>query len=204
VEDLYHYRFWGQVVRWMAYQRNMSSGDKMRLFYSPDRPRTGDVLTLNANVMSLTGEPLREGAVIAQIEAPSGKVSSLRLLPAGEEAWGLFNGTFTPSEPGEHRVMLSCAEAGSSLETKISIQGTSREKRGQPARIDVLKEIAQFTKGAVLDATKPQSIVDAIAAIPEAAFQERRLPLWAHPAWAGLLVVLLGVFWVGRKAAGAF
>jgi hypothetical protein len=30
------------------------------------------------------------------------------------------------------------------------------------------------------------------------------LPLWAHPAWAGLLVVLLGVFWVGRKAAGAF
>jgi uncharacterized membrane protein len=204
VEDKYHYRFWGQVVRWMAYQRNMSSGDKMRLFYSPDRPRTGDVLTLNANVMSLTGEPLREGAVIAQIEAPSGKVSSLRLLPAGEEAWGLFNGTFTPSEPGEHRVMLSCAEAGSSLEAKISIQGTSREKLGQPARIDVLKEIAQFTKGAVLDATKPQSIVDAIAAIPEAAFQERRLPLWAHPAWAGLLVVLLGVFWVGRKAAGAF
>ena len=30
VEDRYHYRFWGQVVRWMAYQRNMSSGDKMR------------------------------------------------------------------------------------------------------------------------------------------------------------------------------
>ena len=26
IEDLYHYRFWGQVVRWMAYQRNMSQG----------------------------------------------------------------------------------------------------------------------------------------------------------------------------------
>ena len=32
VEDKYHYRFWGQVVRWMAYQRNMSQGEKMRLF----------------------------------------------------------------------------------------------------------------------------------------------------------------------------
>ncbi len=26
VEDKYHYRFWGQVVRWMAYQRNMAKG----------------------------------------------------------------------------------------------------------------------------------------------------------------------------------
>lgn len=204
VEDKYHYRFWGQVVRWMAYQRNMSSGDKMRLFYSPDRPRTGDVLTLNANVMSLTGEPLRDGVVIAQIATPSGKVASVRLLPAGEEAWGLFTGVFTPAEPGDHRVQLTCAEAGSSLETKISIQGTSREKRGQPARVDVLREIAQFTKGAVLDAASPESVLKAIATLPEAEVQERRLQLWAHPGWAGLLVVLLGLFWAGRKAAGAF
>ena len=62
-------------------------------------------------------------------------------MPAGEEAWGLFNGVFSPVEPGEHVVQLSCAEAGSSLETKISIQGTSREKRGQPARLDRLKDV---------------------------------------------------------------
>ncbi len=204
VEDKYHYRFWGQVVRWMAYQRNMSSGNSMRLFYSPDRPRTGDVLTLNANVTSLTGEPLRDGNVIAQIAAPSGKVSSVRLLPAGEEAWGLFNGVFTPTEPGEHRVQLTCAEAGSSLESKISIQGTSREKRGQPARVDVLREIAQFTKGGMLEAGNPAAVVNTISALPEPAAQERRLQIWAHPGWAGLLVVLMGVFWVGRKAAGAF
>ena len=204
VEDQYHYRFWGQVVRWMAYQRNMSQGDKMRLFYSPDRPRTGDVLTLNANVMSLTGEPLREGAVIAQIATPSGQVSSVRLLPAGDEAWGLFNGTFTPIEPGEHIIELSCAEAASHLATKLSIQGTHREKRGQPARLDVLKEIAQFTKGSLLDASNPQGIINAIAAIPDEAMQERRVPIWAHPAWAGMLVFLMSVFWIGRKAAGAF
>jgi uncharacterized membrane protein len=204
VEDKYHYRFWGQVVRWMAYQRNMSSGDKMRLFYSPDRPRTGDVLTLNANVMSLTGEPLRDGAVIAQIATPSGKVSSVRLMPAGAEAWGLFTGTFSPTEPGEHRVHLTCAEAGTTLETKISIQGTSREKRGQPARLDVLREIARFTRGQVLDAASPTSILAAVSAMPEPALQEHRLQIWAHPAWAGLLVLLLGIFWVGRKAAGTF
>jgi threonine/homoserine/homoserine lactone efflux protein len=125
-------------------------------------------------------------------------------MPAGEEAWGLFTGVFSPVEPGEHRVELSCAEAGSSLETKISVQGTSREKRGQPARLDVLHEIARFTKGAVWDVNDPASVVAAISAMPEPVPQERRLPLWSHPAWAGVLVLLMGIFWVGRKAAGAF
>ena len=88
--------------------------------------------------------------------------------------------------------------------SSVSIQGTSREKRGQPARLDVLREIAQFTKGSILDAARPETIVNAIAALPEPAFQERRLQIWAHPGWAGLLVVLMGFFWVGRKVAGTF
>ena len=35
VEDLYHYRFWGQVARWMSYQRNMAAGQRVRLFFNP-------------------------------------------------------------------------------------------------------------------------------------------------------------------------
>ena len=204
VEDRYHYRFWGQVVRWMAYQRNMSQGEKMRLFYSPDRPRTGAVLSLNANVTSLSGEPLRDGVVIAQITAPSGKTASIRLSSAGEEAWGLFTGVFNPVEPGDHRVRLTCADAGSALDAIISVQGSTREKIGQPAKFDVLREISKLTRGKMLPTADPASLAAAISGLPQAEMEERRLQLWAHPAWAGLLVFLLGVFWIGRKAAGAF
>jgi hypothetical protein len=204
VEDKYHYRFWGQVVRWMAYQRNMAKGDKMRLFYSPDRPKTGGVLTLNANVMTDSGEPLRDGNVIAQVVAPSGKPSSIRLTAAGEEAWGLFSGTFTPTEPGEHKVTLSSVESGSTLESTIAVQGSSREKRGQPARYDVLREISQLTRGKFLTAADPSAVVAAVAQLPAPESQERRVPLWAHPLWAAAIVLLLAIFWIGRKAAGAF
>ena len=204
VEDKYHYRFWGQVVRWMAYQRNMAKGDKMRLFYSPDRPKTGNVLTLNANVMTSAGEPLRDGNVVVQMVSPSGKPSSVRLTAAGEEAWGLFSGTFTPTEPGEYHLTMSNAESGSTLESTIAVQGTSREKRGQPARLDVLREIAQLTRGQFLTAASPAAVVAAVAKLPQPEAQERRLPLWAHPVWAGTIVALLGIFWAGRKAAGAF
>ena len=204
VEDKYHYRFWGQVVRWMAYQRNMSQGDKMRLFYSPDRPRTGAVLTLNANVTSLTGEPLRDGVVIAQITAPSGKTASVRLASAGEEAWGLFTGTFTPTEPGDHRVRLTCADAGSALDATVSVQGATREKLGEPAKFDVLRELAQLTRGQLVENADPAAVVAAVRALPQPEPEERRVQLWAHPAWAGTLLLLLGIFWVGRKAAGNF
>jgi hypothetical protein len=204
VEDRYHYRFWGQVVRWMAYQRNMSNGENMRLFYSPDRPRTDAVLTLNANVASLTGEPLHDGVVIAQITAPSGKISSVRLLPAGEEAWGLFTGVYTPEEPGEHQVRLSCADAGTALDTTISVQGSAREKVGEPAKPEVLREIAQLTRGKFMENATPATVAAAIAALPQPELQEHRVQLWAHPLWGGLLIFLLGLFWAGRKFAGAF
>lgn len=204
VEDKYHYRFWGQVARWMAYQRNMAQGDKMRLFFAPDRPRTGGTLTLNANVMSLTGEPLKEGAVIAQLVSATGKPSSVRLLPAGAEAWGLFTGVFTPTEPGDYKVRLTCAEAGAALEATIPVQGTRKEKRGQPARLEVLREIAQLTRGQFIESTDPAKILAAVSALPEQEMNERRLQIWAHPAWAGALIALLGIFWIGRKAAGMF
>jgi uncharacterized membrane protein len=204
VEDRYHYRFWGQVVRWMAYQRNMSQGDKMRLFYSPDRPRTGAVLTLNANAASATGEPLHDGAVIAQITSPSGKIDSVRLVPADQEAWGLFSGVFTPEEPGQYLVHLSCADAGTALDTTISIQGSAREKVGKPAKPEVLREIAELTRGKFMENSSPASVAAAIAALPQPELEERRVQLWAHPLWSGLLILLLGVFWAGRKLVGAF
>jgi uncharacterized membrane protein len=204
VEDKYHYRFWGQVVRWMAYQRNMAAGGNLRLFYSPDRPRTGDVLTLNANALSTTGEPLRDAVVTAQIVAPSGKAHSVRLMTAGDESVGLFTSTFTPTEPGEHKVRLTCPESGAPLDTTLSIQGSTREKLGQPARYDVLHEIANLTRGKVMNLLDPTAIVQAVGQLPEPEPEEHRILLWAHPLWAGALLLLLAAFWIGRKLVGAF
>ena len=114
VEDRYHYRFWGQVVRWMAYQRHMARGEWMRLFYSPDRPGTGSVVTLSANVMNRSGEPLGEGTVVVQVVTPSGQTESVRLAPSAGE-WGLFTGRFTPEEAGAYELILTCRENRSTL-----------------------------------------------------------------------------------------
>lgn len=202
IEDKYHYRFWGQVARWMAYQRNMARGEFLRLFYSPDRPQVGDVVTLNANAMSDTGEPLQTGTIVVQMVSPSGKVSSIRLAPGSGDSWGLFHGDFKPEEPGEYQLMVTCADNGGFLETSLNVQGVSREKLGHPARLEVLEEIAKVTQGEILDWSSVSDLLPKIAALPEPDPQVRRLRIWAHPLWAGILIALLGLFWTGRKIMG--
>jgi hypothetical protein len=201
VEDKYHYRFWGQVVRWMAYQRNMAKGESMRLYYSPDQPQLRQTLTLKANVMETSGEPLQSGEVVARIVAPSGKGQTIRFESSGDE-WGAFASRFTPTEPGQHQVTLSCKQTSGMLETSFFVQGSLVEPIGRPARPEVLAEIARVSGGKVLETIELDEIRNYLARLPEPPPTVRRVQLWSHPAVAAGVVCLLGIFWVGRKAVG--
>ncbi|MBX9655617.1 hypothetical protein K2Y11_18530 [bacterium] len=201
VEDKYHYRFWGQVVRWMAYQRNMAKGETMRLYYSPEQPQTRQSVSLNANVMERTGEPLAKGDVTAQIKAPSGKIETIRFLSSGDE-WGAFTSHYVPQEPGQHKINLSCRQTGATLETSFTVQGSVLEKVGKAARPEVLEEIARVSRGNVVAPDRLAQMIEALAAIPDPPPVIRRLQIWSHPISAAIIILLLGTFWVARKAYG--
>lgn len=201
VEDQYHYRFWGQVVRWMAYQRNMAKGETMRLYYSPDQPQMRQTLTLNANVMERSGEPLQKGDVLARIVAPSGKAETIRFTSSGDE-WGAFSGRFTTDEPGTHRVTLSCKQTNATLEASFFVQGAATERMGRPARPQVLEELARVTRGKVSEINRLDEIIKSLATLPDPLPSVRRVQIWNHPIVAASLVALLGVFWIGRKVVG--
>ncbi len=201
VEDQFHYRFWGQVIRWMAYQRNMAKGENMRLFYTPEQPEVRNTLSLTAHVMSDSGEPLSKGDVIARIKAPSGKLETVRLQSEGAE-WGVFRGQFTTSEAGAHQVTLASGQTSTTLQTEVYVQGQALELIGKPARPDVLEEIARMTDAAMVGPNEVERIVQSLSTLPQPPLSVRRLQLWSHPAIAGVVVVLLGIFWVWRKATG--
>lgn len=201
VEDLYHYRFWGQVVRWMAYQRNMSKGELMRLFYSPEQPAVRQTISVSAIVMSAGGEPLSQGNVTARIMAPSGQSQTVQLTSAGSQ-WGAFDGQFVPQEAGPHQVLLRCQENASELSTTILVQGKEVEQIGRPVRQDVMEEIARVSRGKLISGNQISELRQALKAIPDPPATVRRLALWSHPIVAGLLTLLLAVFWIGRKLVG--
>jgi hypothetical protein len=203
VEDKYHYRFWSQVARWMAYRRQMAQSKLIRLFYSPDRPNVDDVLTLHANAIDNVGGPLDRGSVVVQAISPSGKTQTIRLEPGTEDMTGLFVGSFIPKEPGNYRLVASSSETGASVQTDLSVQGLNREQQGRLARFDVLEEIAKITDGKLVPISEVSSLLEYLAALPEPAPTVHRTRIWAHPIWAGFLIFLLGVFWVARKMNGA-
>jgi hypothetical protein len=203
VEDKYHYRFWGQVVRWMAYRRNMAKGERMSLAFAPEQPQLGQSLALDARVAQASGEPLSRGDVAARITAPSGAVETVRFVPpAGEGEWGVFASSFTPREPGKHAVRLACKETGDVLDASFFVQGQAAEGIGRAARPEVLAEIAQVTKGRLVPPGEIASIIESLAKLPEPPPSVRRLQLWCHPAVALAIVGMLGLFWVLRKRQG--
>ncbi len=201
VEDKYHYRFWGQVVRWMAYQRNMAKGETMRLYYTPDQPEMRKTLTFHAHVMDKGGEPLQRGDVIARVIAPSGKTETVRLLAEGER-WGVFQGRYVPREAGKHAVTLSCKQTSATLDASFFVQGQPVEQVGKPARPDVLDELALVSKGKSLESSEIEQVIRLLAELPMPPPSIRRLQLWSHPLTGALVVLLLGLFWVWRKVIG--
>jgi hypothetical protein len=201
VEDKYHYRFWGQVVRWMAYQRNMAKGETMRLYYSPEQPQVRQTVALKCNVMETSGEPLATGDVLARVVTPSGKAQTVRFTSTGEE-WGEFSASFTPEEAGRHELKLSCQQTAATLDAAMFVQGAEIERIGRAARPDVLAEIARVTRGQVIESARAQQVIQSLAALPEPPPDIRRLQLWSHPATVAIMVVLLGLFWIARKVIG--
>ena len=203
VEDKYHYRFWGQVVRWMAYRRNMAKGERMSLSFAPEQPQLGQTIALDARVAEPSGEPLSRGEVTARITAPSGGVETVRFAaPGGDGEWGVFASMFTPTEPGAHELVLACKETGDTLAASVFVQGSAEEGIGKAARPEVLAEIAQVTRGKVVRPDEIAGLVDSLAALPDPPPAVRRLQLWSHPLVAASLVTLLGLFWIGRKRQG--
>ena len=204
VEDKYHYRFWGQVARWMSYQRNMAAGQRVRLYFTPERPVPGDTVTFNANAFDKNGAPLQEGTVYVDATAPDGTKERV-VLEKNDTAWGAYSGRLRISLPGEWQLKASIDEAGAeAVETKLLAQGAELEQTGQPARPDVLQEMARISRGRMISPEQLPDLIKEITALPEPRPIENRVALWSHWATVVVLVLLLAVFWTGRKLNGAF
>lgn len=201
VEDLYHYRFWGQVVRWMAHQRHLAHENGLRFFYLPEAPACGETVTLTASVLDRAGLPAEGQAVEARIRSPSG---AEEVLPLAEEksGWGVYRGQFTAGAAGRYEVAVACEAAGRKASAPLDIARREVEIVGRPARPDVLREIAAVTRGDCVGTDRAGAMIQKIALLPEAQPVEKRLRLWCHPLWLGLLTGLLALVWTGRKLAG--
>jgi uncharacterized membrane protein len=201
VEDKYHYRFWGQVIRWMAHQRHLAQGERIRLSFSPETPRTGDTVSLLATVFDSAGYPVSGGNVSARIVSASGASERLDLnaVPGG---WGVFKGDYTPRTSGRLHIIVRNESGDQQLETDLNVERSSREKVGEPANLAILRDIATLTRGLAGGASDLDAVLAKISLLPEPHPVELRVPLWSEWYTAVALLALLAAYWTARKLSG--
>ncbi len=201
VEDKFHYRFWSQVVRWMAHQRHLSEKQGIRLTYSPETPQVGETVFLQSIVLNNAGFPIEEGPVFGRITSPSGKSERLE-FNLTEGGWGVFTSTFSPQEPGLFKITVQSEKYSRTLDTQIEVASAVREKLGQPINKDILSEIATITGGQIGGMDDLNDLIQKISILPEPRPLEKRFRLWNSPFWGGTILFLLAAYWVGRKISG--
>ena len=201
VEDKFHYRFWGQVVRWMAHQRHLSGKDGIRLSYSPETPQAGDTVFLQTTVLDQSGFPIDKGPVTGSVTSPGARRERLEFAQL-DGGWGVFKSSFTAPEAGTYKLEIASEQNGRRLATGLFVSRPLLEKQGQPVNSQVLREISAITRGASFSVDDLDKVVDQISLLPEPQPVEKRLRVWSEPWWGGLLVLLLIVYWIGRKWAG--
>ncbi|MHA3772361.1 hypothetical protein ACXR0O_12580 [Verrucomicrobiota bacterium sgz303538] len=201
VEDTYHYRFWGQVVRWMAHQRHLAQDEGIRFFYTPENPKRGDRIRLNTAVLDKLGMPVNEGKVVVALTAPSGAQEKIELAAENAE-WGVHTGQFVPREGGRYAVEVKCDAAGRQLKTQLDVTVPTLEKVGLPAKLDIMREIAALTSGKAGGPGDLAQMVNSLSLLPERKPDEQRFRLWCDPWWCAALLGLFSVYWAGRKMAG--
>jgi hypothetical protein len=201
VEDKYHYRFWGQVVRWMSHKRHLAHNQGMRVFYAPETPRVGETVYVHATVFDRYGQPVPQKTLTATVRAPDGKEEFVGLA-SSDAAWGTFQGQFTPAQSGAYQVRLKHPVERQDLEKSIEVSLPTVEVVGRPARADVLRELAEVTGGSAGSSDELAKIVSDVTLLPRNKVLENRFRLWSNPWWGMFILTLLSLYWVGRKAAG--
>ncbi len=200
VEDKFHYRFWGQVVRWMAHQRHLSGKEGIRLSYSPETPEAGDTI-FQSTVLDESGFPIDKGPVSGQITSPGGRVERLDFAQL-EGGWGVFKTSFTAQETGKYKIEVASEPYNRHLTTDLLVVKPVIEKEGQPINSQTLTELAALTRGTSVSTGGLDEMVRQISLLPRPQAVEERIRVWSQPAWGAIILSLLTIYWVGRKWAG--
>ena len=201
VEDKYHYRFWSQVVRWMAHGRYLAEKEGIKLIPSPEKPRLGEKVFLRCIVLDQNGFPIERGEVIGTARHADGNVENL-FFRADSECPGVFLSTLETTMAGDLQIEASCDSAKRNIQAKLQVEESNREKLGKPTNPVQLEQLAKLTTGLSVNYQEADQLISALSLIPEPQPITRIHSLRSNLYWGGFLFVLLAIYWTGRKFFG--
>ncbi len=202
VEDLYHYRFWGQVIRSMARKRHLARSEAGNLVYSPETPEALSEVNVQAALTDPHGFPLRTANVSLSVTGPSGSTVSTPMVELSG-GWGVYTGAFVPEKPGEHQITAGPNDdVARSVTAIVKVGDASSEKIGAQLNSPSLKELARLTGGRFSAIEGASALMKEIAALPKLTPELRRYRIWSEWWWLASIAGFFTLYWLGRKLVG--
>ncbi len=186
VEDKYQYRFWGQLVRWMAHKRHLATSKGIRLFHTPEKARTGQTVFVSANLCAEDSSPVNGADLALRIKNSKGVETMKIPLLAEDGDWGVYKGRFVPQEGGDFSMELEWKGKGSVLKTEFHVSEDKLEKKDEAANLGLMKKIAETSDGGFAHTKEDfEKILQNIRAAPQEELPSDRIEIW-HRWWWGL------------------
>jgi hypothetical protein len=207
--DIYHHRFWGQLLRW-AIAREMSTGSKtVHLATDKSNYEKGDSAQIAMRLTHPDGRVVSAGNVTVEAHG-NGKLLKLLELKEDANSPGVYRGTFDDLPLGPItlraagstvRSLLAEEKHANAVEHVIPVDPKGSTELSYPlCNFPLLTQIADASGGTILS---PQSVPAALTEI-EAAPQVQETVLHRQPAWnrwsyLWIILTCLTFEWLLRK-----
>jgi hypothetical protein len=201
VEDKYHYRFWSQVVRWMAHGRYLAEKEGIRLITDHERPKVGEKIFLRCIALDKAGFPLENGVVTANVSHSNGLQEKITFSPT-EAGPGVYLAEMQAQNQGSLKINIETNPYKRNLSVDLKISKDEKEKMGKPITGRQLYNLAELTGGKTSGIQNWKEVINELAALPnpEPVFRIHRLR--TNSAWGLFLFSMLAIYWTGRKLLG--
>ena len=203
VGDVFHHRFWGQLVRWGA-GPNLRSGTKTARLGTDQLTYTGDdPVSIMARLREKNLAPIRDEELVAEIFREGEKVGTVP-LNYRDGSNGIHQAKAGPyREPGNYEIRLSGSELNEELATNFRVVGSlsATELAETTLNLPLLENIARLSGGRILE-NGDDNLASLFLSGGETREELRETTLWDRWPLMLLLVILLTTEWVLRRRSG--
>ncbi len=200
--DLYHHKFWGQILRWATSDRIASGSSSLRVGTTRPCYPTGSPVRILARLATPGFMPIVNATPHATIWKGDRKVLRLQLAYRPESP-GIYSAEIPSLPDGQYRVELDNAGPGapaSAVSSEFSVSATMESERVElTADRGLLNRLAALTGGRVLEPVELDSLFKALGPATVSNPERRQIDLWNSWPWLILILALLTAEWALRK-----
>ena len=202
VGDVYHHRFWGQLVRWGAGPNLRSGNNKARLGTDQLTYTGDDEVRIMARLRDESLNPIVDSSLTAEVRHESGQTTTVD-LSYREDSNGLHTALAGPfRRPGNYEIFLNGDTVEDELLTNFRVVGSMSavELSETTLNLPLLESVAQMSGGRVFDGEG--NLADLFVTEEETRKELRETSLWDRWLIFGLLALFLTTEWVMRRRGG--